>query len=395
MPDARETPRKTDICICGGGPTGFAAAIALARSGLNIAILAPPAKIPAARTAALLDGSIRFLQGIDAWVPEDLDGAALRAMRLIDDTGSLIRAPEVTFHASEMGLKAFGHNVPNSRLVASLRAIAAGVEKIGIIEERAADIKLDDETARVFTETGVELSTRLVIAADGAKSLARTIAGIDVQNWSYPQSALITTLSVEYPHGGVSTEFHTRSGPFTLVPLAPNRMSLVWMQAGDRARQAMEMSTDEFDRLVERQAQSIHGRMQVDGERAVLPLRGLLAKQFAANRIVLVGEAAHVFPPIGAQGLNLGLRDVAKLADILPRHKKDPGCEAALRAYQAGRQLDVRSRTYAVDLFNRSLLSSFVPAHLLRSGGLSLASTMPAFRQFLMRRGLSDVSTPV
>jgi 2-octaprenyl-6-methoxyphenol hydroxylase len=381
--------KNTEICVCGGGPTGFAAAIAAAQTGRQVIILAPETAIPPARTAALLEGSVRFLREHDAWEPERLDGAPLRSMRLIDDTGNLIRAPEVTFHASEIGLEAFGYNVPNARLVASLRVLADGYENIEIIEEKSSGIALKGGRANVETESGTEISCTLIVAADGARSPARQAAGIEVRNWSYPQSALIGTVEVEFSHGGTSTEFHTRAGPFTLVPLPQNRMSFVWMQSPEATERAAEMPLDEFNRLMERQAHSIHGRMSVDSERLGLPLHGLLAERFAANRIMLVGEAAHVFPPIGAQGLNLGLRDVMTFERVLRRHGSDPGSDAALQAYQIGRQSDVRSRTYAVDLFNRSLLSPFLPVHLLRSSGLSLASAVPAFRHLLMRQGLS------
>lgn len=381
--------KDTEICVCGGGPTGFAAAIAAARNGRKVIILAPKAAIPPSRTAALLEGSVQFLRSQDAWLPEQLDGAPLRSMRLIDDTGNLIRAPEVTFHASEIGLEAFGYNVPNARLVASLRDVAESSEHIEIVEEKAERIDLENGRARIETESGSVITCALIVAADGTHSLARQAAGIEVRQWSYPQSALIGTVEVEFPHGGTSTEFHTRSGPFTLVPLAQRRMSFVWMQSPEHAEDRATMPAEPFNRLLECHAHSIHGRMNAGPDRHALPLHGQLAESFAANRIMLVGEAAHVFPPIGAQGLNLGLRDVMTFERVLRRHAHDPGSDAALQAYQNGRQRDVRSRTYAVDLFNRSLLSPFLPVHLLRSSGLSLASAVPAFRQLLMRQGLS------
>ena len=382
--------KSTEICVCGGGPTGFAAAIAAARSGRQVIILAPETAIPPARTAALLEGSVRFLREHEAWRPDELDGAPLRSMRLIDDTGNLIRAPEVTFHASEIGLEAFGYNVPNARLVASLRDLAGNYENIEIIDEKASGITMEGGGARIETESGMTIACALIVAADGAKSASRHAAGIEARSWSYPQSALIGTVNVEFPHGGTSTEFHTRSGPFTIVPLQQNRMSFVWMQSPESADHAADMPLEEFNRLMERQAHSIHGRMSVDSERLALPLHGLLSERFAAHRVMLVGEAAHVFPPIGAQGLNLGLRDVMTFERIVRRYGSDPGSDAALQAYQSGRQGDVRSRTYAVDLFNRSLLSPFLPVHLLRSSGLSLASAVPAFRHLLMRQGLSS-----
>ncbi len=384
----------SDICVCGGGPTGFAAALAMARAGRRVIILAPETAIPPGRTAALLEGSIAILQELGAWHPDRLDGAPLRAIRLIDDTGALIRAPEVTFHASEIGLQSFGHNIPNALLVDCLRSTAAGVPNIEIVDERAEDICTDDKQALLVTQSGTEIGCELIVAADGAKSLAREAAGIGTREWSYDQSALITTLATELPHNGTSTEFHTGSGPLTLVPLGPRRISLVWMQDPQSAAEATRLPVDKFNELLERRTKSIHGRLNVDSERVAVPLRGLLSEQFAARRVMLVGEAAHVFPPIGAQWLNLGLRDVAALSRVLRRHPA-PGSEAALLAYGSARQVDVRTRTYAVDLLNRSLLSPFLPFHLVRSSGLFLASAIPPLRRFLMRRGLSDVTALV
>jgi 2-octaprenyl-6-methoxyphenol hydroxylase len=337
----------------------------------------------------LLDGSVKLLGSLEAWRPQDFGGAALRAMRLVDDTGSVVRAPEVTFHASELGLEAFGHNVANARLVATLRDCAREYAKIRIVGEKAAEIALGDDHVSVTTESGVTIDARLVVAADGARSVAREAAGIPVRTWSYPQAAMIGIVAVQFPHGGTSTEFHTRSGPFTLVPFEPGRMSFVWMQSPEAAEQAAVMAPEHFNDLIERRAHSIHGRMTLESDRTVVPLRGQLAERFAGRRVMLIGEAAHVFPPIGAQGLNLGLRDVKAFGRVISRHADDPGSEEALAAYQAARQADVVSRTYAVDLFNRSLLTSFLPVHLLRNTGLALAANVPAFRRILMRQGLS------
>lgn len=380
---------RTEICICGGGPTGFAAAICAARAGRDVLILAPETTIPPARTAALLDGSMQFLRSIDTWRAEELDGAALRAMRLVDDSGSLIRAPEVTFHASEIGLEVFGYNVANARLVAQLRRTASDYGNIRIIGEKASNVVSAAGNATVTTEAGKSITARLVVAADGGRSVAREAAGIAVREWSYPQSAIIGLVAVQFPHGGTSTEFHTRSGPFTLVPFGAGRMSFVWMLSPEAAEEAAGLSETNFNALAEQRAHSIQGRMTLESDRTVLPLRGQLAERFADRRVMLVGEAAHIFPPIGAQGLNLGLRDVKAFERVIRRHADDPGSERALAAYQAARRSDVISRTYAVDLFNRSLLSPFLPAHFMRNTGLAVAANVPVLRQLLMRQGLS------
>ena len=378
----------SQIIVCGGGPTGFAAAIAAARAGKTITMLAPPVDLPPGRTAALLDGSVRFLKSLNVWNAERFEQAPLRGIRLIDDTGSIFRAPEITFHASEIGLNAFGYNVPNSAIVSELHETAKTIPEIEIIEEAASAISFDEKAVKVLTVSGRKLMADLVVAADGARSMVRAASNIGERTWEYPQSALITTLKVERQHSGISTEFHTATGPFTLVPLGPGRMSLVWMMEPERAVALASIPEQEFETTVERQARSIHGKMSPDTERVIVPMRGLIANRFSGHRAMIVGEAAHVFPPIGAQGLNLGLRDVATFFRVIRRFG-DAGTESATNAYHAGRQADIQSRTYAVDLVNRSLLSSLFPVHLIRSGGLSVASAIPVLRRAIMRGGLS------
>ena len=312
--------KTSQILVCGGGPTGYAAAIAAARSGKTVTIMAPPVSLPPGRTAALLDGSVRFLKTLGAWQSDAFESAPLRGIRLIDDTGSIFRAPETTFHASEIGLKAFGYNIPNSAIVDALASVAQGIETIDLVREPATEITFRDRDVLAVTAGGTEICAELVVAADGARSTVRKASGIGERSWEYPQSALITTLTVERSHSGISTEFHTNSGPFTLVPLAENRMSLVWMLGPARAATLAELPEPAFNAAVEVQAQSIYGQMSADTERVVIPLRGLLAERFSGHRVMLVGEAAHVFPPIGAQGLNLGLRDVATFAHIAGRY---------------------------------------------------------------------------
>ena len=183
--------------------------------GKSVIILAPPASIPRGRTAALLDGSVRFLKSLGVWDPERFEAAPLRGIRLIDDTASIIRAPEVTFRASEIDLETFGYNIPNSLIVETLARVAKMTPDIEIVPEAATDISFQDDQASIGTEGGKRIAADLVVAADGARSLVRKAAAIGERSWEYPQSALITTLSVEQDHSGISTEFHTRTGPFT------------------------------------------------------------------------------------------------------------------------------------------------------------------------------------
>jgi 2-octaprenyl-6-methoxyphenol hydroxylase len=389
--------KSFDVAVVGGGATGFAAALTAASCGFRVIQFAPPASFPPGRTAALLQGSIDILSDLGVWPALDRSAAPLKAIRLVDATHRLLRAPETTFYASEIGLPAFGYNVPNGALVDALRQRAEAVEGLRILGAPLQAVDLEDGDGQATLRTDDDsFSARLVVAADGARSVARQAAGIAVRTWRYPQAALVATLTVDLPHDGVSTEFHTETGPFTLVPLRPeganNRVSLVWVDRASRARRALSLAEDAFARTVEKRAHFIHGSMHLDSQPALFPLSAALAKRFSGRRTMLVGEAAHLFPPIGAQGLNLGFRDVAALRRVLTRHRDDPGGAAALEAFHAMRQADVRSRTYAVDLLNRSLLTDFLPVQAARALGIGLAGSLPVIRRFLMREGIAGRS---
>ena len=387
----RRSLERFDVAVVGGGPAGLAAALAVAVAGLRTIIFAPPASFPPGRTAALLQGSIGLLSDLDVWSALGHHAAPLKAIRLVDATKRLIRAPEITFYASEIRLSAFGHNVPNADLVGALRRHAEAFEALTIVGTPVDTVTVEEERVLLRSaETAV--SARLAVAADGARSRTREAAGIKVRQWSYPQSALVATLAIKQSHQGVSTEFHTENGPFTLVPLPGERMSLVWVDRPDTLEAALAWPDERFAREVEARAHSIHGAMRVDSRPAVFPLGAAMADIFAARRTMLVGEAAHLFPPIGAQGLNLGFRDVAALRHLLARHRGDPGAPSALAAYHQVRSTDVRSRTLAVDLLNRSLLTDFLPVQAFRWLSLTLARSAPFLRHSLIRQGLAGFS---
>jgi 2-octaprenyl-6-methoxyphenol hydroxylase len=384
----RSAAESFHVAVVGGGATGVAAALAAAIAGFQTVLFAPPAHFPPGRTAALLQGSIDLLSLLDVWPALAARAAPLRAIRIVDATRRLLRAPETIFHASEIGLPAFGFNISNQELVDALRRHAEAFDGLTLIPDPVDSIALGSDSAVLRLGTR-SFEARVIVAADGSRSLAREAAGIPVRRWTYRQSALVATLSIERSHQGVSTEFHTEAGPFTLVPLPGDRVSLVWVDRPDQAERAAALSDEAFARRVEERAGWIYGGMRLDSRAATFPLRAALADRFAARRTILVGEAAHLFPPIGAQGLNLGFRDVAALKRLLARHRDDPGAPAALDSYHAARQGDVRSRALAVDLLNRSLLTDFLPVQAARGLGMTLAASVPPLRRALMRQGLA------
>jgi 2-octaprenyl-6-methoxyphenol hydroxylase len=386
-----------DIVVIGGGPAGLAAAIALAQTGANTALIAR--RIPYAdnRTTALLGGSVDLLQELEVWPRCKDKAAALLAMRLVDDTGRLIRAPEVRFSCDEIGLDVFGYNIENRLLLVAFEERAAELSSLTRFDDEAETISPDDADVAIRSVHGKTLSGRLVIGADGRQSLCREAAGIAVGRRDLNQSALTFNVSHSRPHRNISTEFHTPQGPCVFVPLPGDRSSVVWVAAPKEAERLLALNDDELSEAAEMQSHSILGRIHVEPGRHLFPLGIEQPRQFAHRRIALVGEAAHVVPPIGAQGLNMGLRDAADVADIVREAMvsgEDPGSPQVLKRYNSARRADVTSRTFAIDMANRSLLSDFLPMQTLRAAGLHLIGSIGPLRRLAMREGLAPSWRP-
>lgn len=381
-----------EVVVVGGGPAGLVCAIALKAAGVDALLIAPAAE-PDHRTTALLAGSVMALETLGVWDACQTYAAPLRAIRIVDDTARLLRAPEVLFNATEIGLDAFGYNIENRHLLAALEARVAGLA-IPRISTAALAVTVDDRAVTI-AHAGGTVRAQLAVGADGARSLCRAAAGIASKRRSYPQAALTLNLAHAHPHDDTSTEFHTGHGPFTLVPLPGQRSSLVCVLRPDDAQALAALSDAALSLEVERRAHSLLGTMQVEPGRGFFPLAVETAEAIARGRIALIGEAAHVVPPIGAQGLNLGLRDAAAIAEIVAearRDNRDPGEPAVLARYAAERRVDVTSRTLAVDLLNRSLLTDFIPVQGFRGLSLYLMDRIGPLRRALMREGVAPAA---
>jgi len=381
------------ILVAGTGPVGLAAALALADLGGSVILVGPPPSPTDQRTTALMRPAVSFLEGLGlAEALRDV-AAPLSTMRIVDATNRLIRSPAVTFRAAEIGEEFFGLNIPNAALNAALASKVREKDNIAWHEEIIGGWRTFPDHVEADLAGGAPIRAALAVAADGRNSLARAAAGITTRRRDLNQSALVLNFSHARHHGFSSTEFHTEHGPCTQVPLPGGfRSSLVWVMRPWQAEDLMVLDDATVAERLEERQQSFLGKVTVEPGRQVFPLVSALPMRFAARRIALVGEAAHVFPPITAQGLNLGLRDVIDLVDVARNNAADPGSASALARYDARRRPDILARSSAVNLINASLLSDFLPAQVLRSAGLNLLGSLPVLRGFFMREGMQPGS---
>jgi 2-octaprenyl-6-methoxyphenol hydroxylase len=373
--------------VVGSGPSGLTAALALAGVGISTALIGPRAGDDH-RTTAFLTSSVAALSTLGVWDLCREHAAPLKLLRIVDDTARLWRAPETRFDCAEIGIEAFAHNIENRHLVAALESSAADTPKLRRFSASAVAVRPSADHVEIDLADGTLLRAQLVAGADGRNSICREAAGIELRSASYPQVALTYNVGHGRPHRDTSTEFHTEHGPFTLVPLPGERSSIVCVVDAGEAERMRGLSGDALNLELERRSHSILGKIAVEPGSGAFPLCAETAQRFAAARIALIGEAAHRFPPIGAQGLNLGLRDAAAIAEIALDHRDDPGAPEAMQRYETMRRADVMTRSMAVDLLNRSLLSGFLPIQALRGLGLHLLGNVGPLRRAIMREGV-------
>ncbi len=389
--------QRADLLVAGAGPAGLATGLAAASLGIKTVVIGPRADPSDGRTAALFESSVQFLRAIGAWPYLEAKAERLNAIRLVDATGGFLRAPEVTFRANEIGLDAFGYNVPNAALTEALERASEGrVERV--VSKGIASVAEADGLMLATTEEGTVYSSPLVAGADGRNSLVRRQAGISTSAWSYDQAAVVCSFAHSRPHRGVSTELHRRAGPLTVVPMPGNSSSLVWVETPAEARRLAGLDDAAFLAELGAHISGLLGTLHSVSPRKTFPLSGQTATVLAKGRSALIGEAGHVMPPIGAQGLNLSFRDAATLAELAADAKSrggDIGGQDVCSDYERLRRADVASRSWTIDLMNRSLLSEYAPVHLARGLGLAALKAIPPLRRALMREGVApSFATP-
>jgi len=391
-----ENFHQCDVLVAGAGAAGLAAAHAFAAQGRKVIVVGKVETHLAGRTVALFEGSLRFFRALALWEACSPHAAPMEGIRLIDDTGSMFPTQPKEFRAREIDLDAFGQNIENNTLVAALAEAAHENPGITLIESLLDAFELNYSAARARLSGGDWIEAKFIVAGEGRNSQARQIAGITVKTWTYPQTALTVLLKHEKAHHNISTEWHKRSGPFTFVPLqgregAPHRSSLVWLVSPREAVRLQALAPEELAAEIQDQSHDRFGHVQLDGPVGAFPMGALKTDRVTGLRLALIGESAHLFPPIGAQGLNLTLRDIASLADCLEGVDLDEPdtISRALKHYERDRARDIGFRVNGIDVLNRSLLIHALPVDFARAFALNFFSAFGVLRRALMREGVT------
>ena len=397
-----DTPHTytTDIIISGGGIGGLTAALLLGKSGFHVHIIdpafPPPREHikPCGRTVALMNASINILKATDIWDVIAPLAAPLKTMRLVDnslhdkDQDSI----ETDFPAYELSLEQFGYNIPNAPLRAALYQKAQTLSCITMHADTLDTLHVSHHSVAATLSRGTTIHATLLIGADGRKSKVRQLHNIPTQTKPYNQSAITCLINHSRSHNYTSTEFHRPGGPLALVPLPGNQSSVVWVEKTAQADALMAYSPQEFVQALEEATGHILGGLTLESQPQSWPLCAIKTKTLIAPRTALIAEAAHVMSPITAQGLNLSLRDVATLAEILVDSRRkglDIGTMRILQSYEKRRQLDINTRTRGVDTMNTLVAQDGPLIKKTRRFGLRMMDRLTPLRTTAMHIGLA------
>ena len=394
-------PEQSDVLVSGGGIAGLTAAAVFGAMGYDVICVdpAPPVTSRDAlgsdlRTTAILQPAKALLEKFGLWQRLAPHAMPLRVMRIVDAGGEASESRVVReFRADEISNQPFGWNLPNWLLRREFLSQLTDLPSVSF-RPGVSTSSLFSRTgeARVGLSDGSKVSTRLVIAADGRNSFIREAAGIGVTKKHYGQKALAFAVNHTLPHESVSTEIHRSGGPFTLVPLPDYKgkpsSAVVWMETGPKAQELYELSDDACELAVNERACGLLGELHMATGRALWPITSQHAETMQAERVALMAEAAHVVPPIGAQGLNMSLADLRCLTELAAKYPDDLGCADMLAAYDKARMGDIRLRVQGIDLLNRASMADVQALRDVRAAGLSAIYALPQIRHMLMRMGL-------
>lgn len=390
--------QRYDLIIVGGGPVGMTLALALIQSapGIRLALVdRRPLSVPRDnRASAIAAGVRRIFETLGVWGQMEGESQAMTAMHITDSgKGDLARPLFLRFDGDVAPGEPFAHMVPNQ---ASSGALLAAVEgKLDVIAPaEIVDWAAGDTSAVLTLGHGATLTAPLIVAADGAQSGLRQRAGIGTFGHDYAQTGLVATISHALPHDGVAYEHFRPAGPFASLPLKGNRSSLVWTESAADAPRFLGMEPEPLAREIEAVMGSALGSVRLEDKLMGFPLRLQLAKSFIGPRLALVGDAAHVVHPIAGQGLNLGLKDVAALAEVVVEAMRlglDHGAVDVLERYQSWRRLDTTAMAAVTDSMNRLFSNDVAPIRAIRDFGLGLVDRAAPIKAGLIRAAAGAV----
>ncbi len=390
-----------DILVAGGGVAGLSAAAVLGHAGFSVICVDPASPVTERdaegadlRTTAILQPAQALLADAGLWVRFDEHAAPLQVMRIVD-AGGAEPEPRIVkdFNASDISDKPFGWNLPNWLLRREMVAHLETLKNVSFLPGTAATSLFTREgEARVTLSNGARKRCRLVIAADGRNSPMRQAAGIDVRTTRYGQKALAFAVTHAIPHDNVSTEIHRTGGPFTLVPLPDHEgrpsSAIVWMEHSAEVKRLAALDVAEFEAEMSTRSCHLFGPLKLASRRTVWPIISQLADRMYGQRLALVAEAAHVVPPIGAQGLNMSLGDIQALRDLARARPEGLGDATMLDAYHRKRHFEISARVKGIDVLNRASMVETPVLRDARAAGLKALYSMTPVRKTLMQMGL-------
>jgi 2-octaprenyl-6-methoxyphenol hydroxylase len=382
-----------DVVIAGGAASGLALAAAVQRAlgaGAAVAVVdpaPPPAEASRSllRTVAIAEGPRRLFESIGAWQAIGPKAQAILSMEIMDgEVSDAVRLPHLHFDAKAGGPLA--HMAFNDDVVAALSALcdSLGVERVTGSVGRWAPRR---HAAELALADGRRLIARLAVAADGARSKLRALAEIPAYGWDYDQSGIVATIAHERDHEGVAQQHFLPAGPFAILPLPGRQSSIVWNERRADARALVALRPEDFLRQLELRFTPKLGELRLASRAEAFPFRFQIARRFVGERLALVGDAAHVVHPIAGQGLNLGLRDVAALAETIVGKMwlgLDPGASEPLAAYERSRRFDVAASGMGMDMMNRLFSNALGPLRFARDLGLRLVDRAPGLKDLLI-----------
>jgi 2-octaprenyl-6-methoxyphenol hydroxylase len=393
---------QSDAIVCGGGMVGLTLGLALAKGGLQVAVVdsLPPAKTVApefdGRVSALAYANVRMLQVLGVWPHLAPDAQPIREILVSDGAVGRPASPfSLHFDAQDVGADSLGHIAENRYIRAALHAAIAEEKNLTLVAP--ADVQsltMDGAYVRVRLSDGSEFQAALAVAADGRDSKLRKAMGIGVIGWSYPQIGIVATVRHDKPHNGVAYEHFLPSGPFAILPMTGNRSSLVWTEAKDKAPAMLALDAKPFEAEVTARFGAHLGKTEVEGARWSYPLNFHLARDYVKPRFALAGDCAHGIHPIAGQGLNLGLKDVAALAEVVldaARLGQDIGALDVLKRYERWRRFDSFTLAASTDALNRLFSNDIAPLRQLRDLGLGVVDAIGPLRRIFMRHAGGDI----